>query len=69
MSDYSFKQFAIRTEGEQPTSGEMLVAIFDGITEEYSEYAPLVNTNLDGSLVSFLADWWDAPYTGLGGGR
>lgn len=69
MSDYSFKQFAIRTEGEQPTNGEMLKAIFDGITEEFSEYAPLVNTNLDGSLVSFLADWWNAPYTGLGGGR
>lgn len=69
MSNYSFKQFAIRTEGEQPTNGEVIKAIFDSITEEVLENALLVNTNLDGSLVSFLADWWNAPYIGKGGER
>lgn len=52
---------------ENPTNGDVLQAIFAGITAEESDYAPLISTNLDGSLVSFLAKWWNAPYTGKGG--
>ena len=69
MNKIKFEAFVISSENEKPTNGEVLKSLFSGITEEFSEYAPLVNTNLDGSLVSFLVEWWNAPYTGLGGGR
>ena len=69
MNKVKFKAFVVDSENEKPTNGEVLKSLFPGITEEFSEYAPLVNTNLDGSLVSFLADWWTAPYTGEGGGE
>lgn len=62
MNKVKFKAFVIESDNEKPTNGEVLKSLFPGITEEFSEYAPLVNTNLDGSLVSFLVDWWNAPY-------
>lgn len=69
MNKVKFKAFVVDSENKEPTNGEVLKSLFPNITVEFSEYAPLVNTNLDGSLVSFLVEWWNAPYTGLGGGR
>lgn len=52
---------------DNPTNGDVLQAVFAGISAEECDYAPLISTNLDGSLVSFLPKWWNAPYTGKGG--
>lgn len=69
MNKVKFKAFVIESDNEKLTNGDVLLSLFPGIEIEFSEYVPLVNTNLDGSLVSFRANWWNAPYTGEGGGE
>ena len=69
MNKVKFKAFVIESDNEKLTNGDVLLSLFPGIELEFSEYAPLVNTNLDGSLVSFRVNWWNAPYTGEGGGE
>lgn len=69
MNKVKFKAFVIESDNEKLTNGDVLLSLFPGIELEFSEYAPLVNTNLDGSLVCFRVNWWNAPYTGEGGGE
>lgn len=69
MNKVKFKAFVLESENENLTNGDVLLSLFPGIEVEFSDYVPLVNTNLDGSLVSFRSNWWNAPYTGEGGGE
>lgn len=52
-----------------PTNGDLIQELFSGLEVEFVEDVPLVRTNLDGTLVTFCASWWNAPYTGKGGER
>ena len=67
MNKVKFKAFVLESENEKLTNGDVLLSLFPGIEVEFAEYVPLVNTNLDGSLVSFRSNWWNTPYTGKGG--
>ena len=69
MNKVKFKAFVIESDNEKLTNGDVLLSLFPGIEVEFSTIAPLVNTNLDGSLVSFRANWWNDPYTGEEGGE
>ena len=61
--------YLVQTDSKEPTNGDMIQALFEGLEVEFVEDVPLVRTNLDGTLVTFCASWWNAPYTGKGGER
>lgn len=49
------------------TNGDVIQALWKGVKIEPSDVSPVIDTDLDGTLVCFINVWWDDLYVGKAG--